>query len=50
MTWVGVGVGGGGGDIFKIQRHDLDHKVTVMSADGAGKNFGPVYIMIPNLN
>ena len=35
---------------LKIQRRDLDPKVTVMRADGAGKNFGPVYIMIPNIN
>ena len=29
---------------------DLDPKVTVMSADGAGKNVWPVYIMIPIRN
>ena len=29
---------------------DLDLKVTVMSADGADKNFWPVSIIIPNRN
>ena len=29
---------------------DLDPKVTVMGADGADKNFGPIYIMIPKIN
>ena len=35
---------------FKFQVCDLDLKVKVMKADGADKNFGPVYIMIPNIN
>ena len=36
--------------IFKFQVCDLNLKVTVMSADGADKNFTPVSILIPNRN
>ena len=39
------GGGGGGGGVY-----DLESKVTVMSADSDDQNFGPVYIMIPNIN
>ena len=34
----------------KHQIFSADPKVTVMRDDGADKKFGPVYIMIPNIN
>ena len=35
---------------FKFQVCDRDLKVTVMSADGANRNYWPVSIMLPNKN
>ena len=35
---------------FKFRVWNLDLKVKDMKADGADKNFGPVYIMIPTIN
>ena len=35
---------------FKFQVCDLDLKVKVMKADGADKNFGPLCILISNIN
>ena len=53
MNQIGAKVGNNGLKnlkTFKFQVCDLDLKVKVMKADGADKNFGPVYIMIPNIN